>query len=217
MRVAVIVIGIAMVSSPSYASKSCMTLAEARQQFGQVHLWWHGSGHCWDARAGRHGYIHQAKRSDVRQAQRDDRDEDELDAAAAKPDVKPGAKPTEPKWREARDAMPDMLLPAYTPAFRSAAPGFRSAAAVLLPAAPTQEQGDVPLPEPNWLDRWVDIAQIFPRINVSNAAAPARPSPSTKFDPLVTPVRVILAFLAIALILAVIEILFRSTIHEYRK
>ena len=50
MRVAVIVIGIAMVSTPSYASKSCMSLAEARQEFGQVHLYWHRS-HCWDARS----------------------------------------------------------------------------------------------------------------------------------------------------------------------
>lgn len=48
MRVAVIVVAV-LVSSPSEASKSCMTLAEARQQLGGVHLYWHGPDRCWDA------------------------------------------------------------------------------------------------------------------------------------------------------------------------
>jgi len=193
MRVAVIVIGIAMVSTPSYASKSCMSLAEARQQLGQVHLYWHGSGHCWDAMAGRHGFVRHVRRSDVKQAERDD-DEDQLDAAADS-----GAK--KPKWR---DAMSEML-PADAPVFRSAA------------AAPIIEPSEAPVAQgADWLDRWVDIVQVFPRINASGAAVPVAPQPA-KFEPLVTPVRVILAFLAIILMIGVIEILFRSTIHEYRK
>jgi hypothetical protein len=209
MRVAVIVIGIGivMVSTPSDASKSCMSLAEARQEHGQVHLYWHGSGHCWDARVGRHGFIRHARHTSVRQALRDDDDEaeDQADQAKAKDQAKDQAKdPTNapvPKWR---DAMSEMLP--------TDAPVFRAAAAVETPV-PTEVQ-----PEgPNWLDRWVDVAQVFPRIQMSHAAAPASPPQAERFEPMVTPVRVLLAFLAIALIIGVIEVLFRSTIHEYRR
>jgi hypothetical protein len=204
MRVAVIVIGIAMVSTPSYASKSCMSLAEARQQLGQVHLYWHGSGHCWDAMAGRHGFVRHARRSEVKQADRDD-DDEKLDAVDA---ADQSAK--KPKWRDARDAMSEML-PTDAPVFRSAAATISATAAI-----PIEVQSDEPAQGPNWLDRWVEVVQVFPRINTSGAAVPVAPQP-TRYEPLVTPVRVLLAFLAIALTLAVIEILFRSTIHEYRK
>jgi hypothetical protein len=189
MRVAVIVIGIVMVSTPSYASKSCMNLAEARQQLGQVHLYWHGSGHCWDASANQHGFVRHIRHPEVRQVQRDD---PEPSAAESKAE--------ELKWR---DAMSEML-PTDSPVFRPAAA-----------AVPIGEQSETPAPAPglDWLDRWVDVIQVFPRLE---AAAPPV-APPTRFEPLVTPVRVLLAFLAIIVTLAVIEILFRSTIHEYRK
>jgi hypothetical protein len=48
MRVAAI-IAVLVVTTPSEASKSCMTKAEARQHFGSVHIYWHGPNHCWDA------------------------------------------------------------------------------------------------------------------------------------------------------------------------
>jgi hypothetical protein len=195
MRVAVIVIGIVMVSTPSYASSSCKSLGEARQQFGQVHLYWHGSGHCWDTSAGRHGLLHRTRQAEVRQAQRDD-------AEPAEEKAQDQEKPHGPKWRDARDAMSE-ILPTDAPVFRSAA------------ALPMPEPGLAPQEGPNWLDRWVDIAQIFPRIEAGHATAP--PPPGAKVEPLVTPVRLILAFLAIILTIGVIEILFRSTIHEYRK
>src|SRR5215813_10780771 len=120
MRVAILVIGIAIVSTPSHASKSCMTLAEARQALGQVHLWWHGSGHCWDATAsagaGKHAYIHRARRSDVKEATREEDEEaDTADAADSREKTDPSVK--KPKWR---DAMSEML-PMDAPVFRSAA------------------------------------------------------------------------------------------------
>jgi hypothetical protein len=49
MRVAVIVVAILLVATPSEASKSCMSKTEARQHFGAVHIYWHGADHCWDA------------------------------------------------------------------------------------------------------------------------------------------------------------------------
>jgi hypothetical protein len=49
MRVAVIVVSMLVVATPSEASKSCMSKTEARQHFGSVHIYWHGRDHCWDA------------------------------------------------------------------------------------------------------------------------------------------------------------------------
>ena len=49
MRVAVFVVLVLVASTPSEASKSCMTRTDARQHFGSVHIYWHGEGHCWDA------------------------------------------------------------------------------------------------------------------------------------------------------------------------
>jgi hypothetical protein len=49
MRVAVIVVLMLVLTTPSEASTSCMTKTEARQHFGSVHIYWHGADHCWDA------------------------------------------------------------------------------------------------------------------------------------------------------------------------
>jgi len=48
MRVAVIVVLLMVLTTPSEASKSCMTKTEARQRLGSVHIYWHGEDHCWD-------------------------------------------------------------------------------------------------------------------------------------------------------------------------
>jgi hypothetical protein len=42
MRVAVIVVSMLMVATPSAASQSCMSKTEARQHFGSMHIYWHG-------------------------------------------------------------------------------------------------------------------------------------------------------------------------------
>ena len=85
MRVAVIVVGLVVVSTPSQASKSCMTQAEARQQFATSHLYWHGSGHCWDAMTPSRRVVHRVQRD----AQRD----------------APEPNNPEPRWREAMSEM----------------------------------------------------------------------------------------------------------------
>ena len=51
MRTAAILIFVLLAASPAHASKSCMTMAEARTQFATSHLYWHGPNHCWDATA----------------------------------------------------------------------------------------------------------------------------------------------------------------------
>jgi hypothetical protein len=62
MRVAVIVVAMLVVTSPSEASKSCTSKTEARQHFGSVHIYWHGQDHCWDATPTRHHQIHTVQR-----------------------------------------------------------------------------------------------------------------------------------------------------------
>lgn len=86
MRVAVIVVTMLAVTTPSEASKSCMSKTEARQHFASAYLYWHGPGHCWDATTPRHRQIH------VRQ----------------KPRIHEVQPQSEPKWHEAMSAiLPD--------------------------------------------------------------------------------------------------------------
>src|ERR1700681_2432388 len=59
MRVALFVVFVSVLTTPSEASNSCMSKTEARQHFGSVHIYWHGKDHCWDATpTRRHGRIH---------------------------------------------------------------------------------------------------------------------------------------------------------------
>jgi hypothetical protein len=62
MRVAVLVVFVSVLTTSSEASKSCMSKTEARQHFGSVHIYWHGSEHCWDATpTRRHHQIHKVQ------------------------------------------------------------------------------------------------------------------------------------------------------------
>jgi hypothetical protein len=107
MRTVVIVVFALVATTPAYASKSCMTMAEARQQFSTSHLYWHGSGHCWDTTPPRH----RLKPSEDQKARRDNRS----------PLVE------EPKWRNAMSE----LLAADAPIEPSSVP--TSVAAIELP------------------------------------------------------------------------------------
>ena len=63
MRVAVFVVFVSVLATPSEASRSCMTKTEARQHFGSVHIYWHGARHCWNATpTRRHHRVHKVQR-----------------------------------------------------------------------------------------------------------------------------------------------------------
>src|SRR5271169_2385968 len=83
MRVAVIVVTMLAVTTPSEASQSCMSKTEARQHFGSAHLYWHGPDHCWDATPSRHRQIHVQQKPPIQEVQRQ----------------------SEPKWHDAMSAM----------------------------------------------------------------------------------------------------------------
>src|SRR5882672_4687711 len=61
MRVAVLVVFVSVLTTPSKASQSCMSKTEARHSFHSSHIYWHGVDHCWDATPiRRHGGQHRA-------------------------------------------------------------------------------------------------------------------------------------------------------------
>jgi hypothetical protein len=191
MRTATVFIFVLLAASPAHASKSCMTMAEARTQFSTSHLWWHGPNHCWDATPPAHRIVRRIKPGEQQAG------EVIPPAVAAQDNAVPARR--EPKWR---DAMSEML-PADAPAFGAAS------------SLPTIAKTGI-----NWLDRWVDVAQVAPlsllRRDPGAATAEVSPTVGQKADPMVTPVRLILIFLSIVVILAVIELLFRNTIRERR-
>ena len=197
MRTAAIFVFVVLAATPAHASKSCMTMAEARAQFATSHLYWHGPAHCWDTTPPAHRIVRR-----IKPAEQQAGGEAIPPAVAAQDDAVPAKR--EPKWRNAMSEM----LPAD-------APGFRAA-----PSLPTIATTGM-----NWLDRWVDVAQVAPPSwlrrdggAATAEASPAEASPAAgqKADPMVTPVRLILVFMSIVVILAVIELLFRNTIHERR-
>jgi len=182
MRTVVIVVFALVAATPASASKSCMTMAEARQQFSTTHLYWHGSGHCWDATPPRH-HLTRVKPDEDQKPRRD----------SQPPLVE------EPKWR---NAMSEMLA-ADTPTEASSEPTSIAA---------------IEIPRLDWLDRWVDVVQVAsPSILSKDEPADISPSAGRKADPTITPVGLILMLTGLLVTLAVIELLFRTFIHDWRR
>jgi hypothetical protein len=111
MRVALIVVMTMAVTTPSIASQSCMSQAEARKHFVSAHLYWHGPSHCWDATAPRHRQIQAREKNPVRQVQRNEarlKWQDSQDSISATvPDDGPGRSLTMPKLAEGDAAVTD--------------------------------------------------------------------------------------------------------------
>jgi hypothetical protein len=155
MRVAVIVVLMMVLTTPSEASKSCMTKTEARQRFGSVHIYWHGDGHCWDTMPTR-------RHHQIRKVQQ---------------------KIDEPKWHESMSEMLPDEEPVQTPW--------------------VDRWVDIEPPQLPIVARWVDIVQVAPPSIIER-----------KPEPMVTPRGVVMVIIAIALALAIVEVLFGSIIYE---
>ena len=193
MRVAIIGVAIALASStPALSSPSCMTQSEARAKFPKEHLWWHGSGHCWDATPPSRQRLAQRIKRQAKQEVRAEREP----AEEKKADEKPKAGwSNETRWREAMSRMrAEDMLELQAPA--------RATASV--DPVPVDASSPSP-PRMNWGERWVDITQRFPPLlgatSPSDLAADARES-----EPLVTPIRVMLALLVLLLTLGAYEL-----------
>jgi hypothetical protein len=174
MRVAVIVVSMLVVATPSEASKSCMSKTEARQHFGSVHIYWHGPDHCWDATATRRHQIHKVQR-----------------------------KNDQSKWHNALSEMLADDEPVRTLGVQTS----------------QQHRNDPAVAGAPWVDRWVDIEPSQPLgarwVDIVQVAPP--PIADRKPEPMVRPRDAVLVLIAIILMLAIIEVLFRRMIYERPK
>ena len=104
MRVALFVVFVSVLTTPSEASNSCMSKTEARQHFGSVHIYWHGKDHCWDATpTRRHGRVHTV------------RQKDHLDTVQQIVQQTVQQKIHQPSWRDSMSEMFPDEVPVRTP------------------------------------------------------------------------------------------------------
>jgi hypothetical protein len=191
MRVAMIGVAIALASStPALSSPACMTQSEARVKFPKEHLWWHGPGHCWDATPPSRQRLAQRIKRQPKQEVRAEREPPEETKADEK---RKAGWSNETRWREAMSRMrAEDMLEQQAPA--------RATASV----DPVPVDASSP-PRMNWGERWVDITQRFPTLpgktSPADLAADAR-----EVEPLVTPIRVMLALLVLLLTLGAFEL-----------
>jgi hypothetical protein len=196
MRVAIIAAAIALASSPALASPSCMTQSEARAKFPTTHLWWHGEGHCWDATPPtRQRLAQRIKARKTKPAESEARAEREAVEEKRLDERKRPAQADGPRWRSAMSRMrPEDMVDMQAPARAS--------------ASASAEPVEAPVPRTNFWDRWVEIAQRAPPIvdktGPSDIAADARVA-----EPIVTPMRVMLALLVLVLTIGAAELLLR--------
>src|SRR5438046_9823244 len=157
MRVAIIAVAIAVASSPSLASPSCMTQSEARQKFPKPHLWWHGPNHCWDAtQPSRQRLAQRIKAKEPKQVQADARAEREVPQDKKLDERKKPGWLNAPRWREAMSRMrPDEDM---------APENMAGATAPARAQASIEPVGASAAPRINWRDRWVEIAQRMPPV-----------------------------------------------------
>jgi hypothetical protein len=196
MRVAIIAAALALVSSPAISSPSCMTQSEARAKFPKEHLWWHGAGHCWDATPPSRARLAQRNKSrEARPVQADAEREAREDNTR---EVKKSVSHAQQRWREAMSRMRPEDMPGATVSASAGA----SVDAVAVPVAPRT----------NFFDRWVEIAQRAPPVAPKSQLA-TRPADlaadARAAEPIVTPVRVMLALLVLLLALGAFELMVR--------
>jgi hypothetical protein len=190
MRVAMIIAMVLVSATPSEASKSCMTAAEARQHFGSVHIYWHGPNRCWDATpTRRHANRKIQRKTPTREVQREIDQPKRID---------------QPKWRDSMSEMlassdPVQSIPTSVDARRYGSDGA-------VAATP-------------WIDRWTDIEapRLAARwVDI----APVEPPPvvERKAHRLVRPPGAVLVFiLFVVLALATIEVLLGGRFYQWRQ
>jgi hypothetical protein len=206
MRVAVIFVAMLVVTTPSRASQSCMSKAEARQHFHSVHIYWHGPDRCWDATPAQRRQIHGVqRRTPIPEIQRKN-DRPKLDQAKLdQPRI--DGRSDQRKWR---DQMSEAL-----------ADGGRLQTIGVSRGARHDGNDDAATGKPwidLWIDRWVDVepSPLAERpVDVTGTTPP--PIIEREADPSMLLRRLVLVCLVLVLALATIEILFVGSIYQRAK
>ncbi|MBI5319324.1 hypothetical protein [Bradyrhizobium sp.] len=167
-----------------------MTQSEARAKFPKEHLWWHGPNRCWDATPPSRARL--AQRNKTREAKPVSRDAPaEREAAEEK---KPSRWASDSRWRDAMSKASPADLEGVT------APARAQAGVDAVTASPA--------PRIDWRERWVEITQRMPA--AADRAGPADlAADASRTEPIVTPVRVMLALLVLLLALGAFELMRR--------
>lgn len=196
MRVAMIIAVVLVSATPSEASKSCMTKAEARQHFGSVHIYWHGPNRCWDATPTRRYSTREIQRkTPIREVNRTR----EVNRESDQP-----KRIDQPKWR---DSMSEMLA--------SSDPVQPIGNSVDV----RRYRNDVAIAATPWIDRWTDIeAPPLAARWVDIAPGEKPPVIERKAHRLVRPPGAVLVFiLFVVLALATIEVLLGGRFYQWRQ
>jgi hypothetical protein len=226
MRVVVFVVAILVMATTSEASSACMNKTEARKHFGSTHIYWHGADHCWDATSTRqhHHFVRQAERKADRPKAQDLRNQDGKSQVFQRQEAR--RQDAEPR-DAVRQAFDQKLAESQAPepqAFKPQASGSQASGsqasgsqalqrqASVLPLA-IAEVRPVRMPAPrSWSDRWVDIQPTqLPLAERWVDIAPIAPSLSKSApDPELRMMVLGLVLVVVALMLAIIEVLFRA-------
>jgi hypothetical protein len=230
MRVAVIVVTMLVVTTPSGASQSCMSKAEARQHFPSVHLYWHSPGHCWDAdatSAPRHQSIPGVQpRTPIREVQRKN-DQPRIDQPGIDQPGIDQPKIDQAKTDQAKTDQPKIDHPKIDQP-KIDQPKWRdSISEVLAESGPEQTTGESrgarydgngDTAGTPWVDRWVDVgtSSVAGRtVGIAPVASP--PIVEGKAEPLITLRGVVLVCISMVLALATFEVLFVGAIYQRAK
>jgi hypothetical protein len=192
MRVAVVFVAVVLIAAPAPAvpaPASCLSIAEARHQFGSVHLYWHGSSHCWDASPGRRRYVAEAQRH-------------------ARGKKVPEAR--QPKWREARSEIvadnETARAPQETGDQSAASPDTPPVRMLPVRVTPIKLASFVA----DWSERWVDVEQIIPDHLIKAQSILTASAPEQKADVTLVVHGLALLTFGFGLVLTFVALLMRS-------
>jgi hypothetical protein len=185
MRVAMYIVAVLVVTTPSEASNSCMTKAEARQQFGSVHIYWHGPDHCWDASPTRRPSLQTVQQKNP--------------ARQKTPAREAGQSTDRPRWRDSRSEVLVDNGPVQP---------------LGVTADARRDGDDDAVTGKLWIDRWVDT-ESPPRAArwVDIAAVERPPIIEREAERSLRPYGVVLVF--VVLVLGTIEVVNRRPIYAW--
>ncbi|HUN96484.1 MAG TPA: hypothetical protein VMU69_09625 [Bradyrhizobium sp.] len=220
MRVLVLVVAMLILPTTSEASNSCMSKTEARKHFGLVHIYWHGADHCWDASSTRlhHLVVRRIEhRIDRPGSQNADRQDSNTQDSNTQDSNRQDSNRKEAKLQDAdrREANQQDSKPQDSRQLKS--PWQASMSQMMADDEPVRGPVQAPVQAPlqklaqrSWADRWVDIepAQL-PLSDRWVDIAPVTPPPSRSApDPELRMMVLGLVFIVVALMLAIIQVLF---------